>query len=279
MSESKPQKKGCQVICTATIPEEEIKTHEQTVLEEAGKTMTFPGFREGKAPLEQVAQKLGGQKILEQIIHKAAPKIIEGLIEEHDIKPVIAPDIAVEKTEPLEIKIIFTERPSVKVKSFKLPKIEKVEPKEGEPPRDEKREKEQAFCKCVCDSTVVDLPDELIMNEMRQMQEEIAHQLMRVGMEFDTWLQKTGQTPEAFGKKLREDATDRLKLRLGLGELIEKKKVEISDEELDNALAKLIATLDTEGQAQAKQVYQKGGHAYEQYRQQLQIEKLIEEYV
>ena len=53
-------------------------------------------------------------------------------MKEHDIKPVAHPSVEIEKKEPLTVKIVFIEKPEVKLKGIEKIKIEKKEPKVDE---------------------------------------------------------------------------------------------------------------------------------------------------
>lgn len=96
---------------------------------------------------------------------------------------------------------------------------------------------EQDLMQEIVKHTQVELADELLEEETRSIIDEFASRLEQRKMSLSDWLQQTNKKAEDAEKEFKEQAKERLTLRLGLAALIEEKKVELSQEETD-AVAK-----------------------------------------
>lgn len=87
---------------------------------------------------------------------------------------------------------------------------------------------------------VIDVvPDALVDAEVSRRVEDLAHRLSHQGATLAQWLQATGQTPDDFLAGHREDAIGSVKVDLALRAVVTAEKIEISDDELDEELAKV----------------------------------------
>ncbi|HVV38664.1 MAG TPA: trigger factor [Acidimicrobiales bacterium] len=87
---------------------------------------------------------------------------------------------------------------------------------------------------------VVDvMPDALIDGEVSRRVEDLAHRLSHQGATLQQWLEATGQSPEDFLASHREDAVGNVKVDLALRAVVAAEGIEISDDELDEELAKV----------------------------------------
>lgn len=92
---------------------------------------------------------------------------------------------------------------------------------------------EQDLMQEIIKHTSVDLAEELLEEETRALIEEFAGRLEQRKLSLSDWLKQTGKKPEDAEKEFKEQAKERLTLRLGLAALIEEKKIEVSQEETD----------------------------------------------
>src|SRR5687767_2061906 len=84
---------------TVTLPISEIDKESEQLLIEAAKEVEIPGFRKGKAPMKQVEQKLDRAKIYEQALQKLLPPAYKAALDEHQLHPIIDPQVELLKTE------------------------------------------------------------------------------------------------------------------------------------------------------------------------------------
>jgi len=412
--------KGGRVECTVTYTETEIAPAEEKALHELSRDIEIQGFRKGNAPMDKVREKVNSDKLFQQTIHHLLPTTFEKLVETENIKPIIHPRVEAVSQSPLTLKIIFIEKPEVKLKGIDKIKIEKKEPKAEEKevkkmidyimskhkaitPVDraaqssdqitmdfwgsdkegkeidgirtqghqveigskvlipgfedaligmkkgeekeftltfpEKYHAEQLqnqpvtfhvtvkdiaevkmpeltdefaqkelqskdvadFKKQIEDSmlqqeitlehqrrerilmdeiakcTSVDLPQELIDEETKQMVGEFSQQLQQQGMTIESWMTHSGKTADQLMDEMKEQSVTRLKLRLGMQKLIEEKKMDISDEEMDMVIEDFLAQATPEQKVEVEAAYKKGAQAYEQLKWQKNVEKALAE--
>ncbi len=412
--------KGGQVECTVSFTEAEIAPAEEKALHELSRDIEIEGFRKGNAPMDMVKQKIDPEKLFQKTIHHLLPPTFEKLIETENIKPIIHPRVEAMSKDPLTLKIIFIEKPEVKLKGIDKIKIEKKEPKVDEKevqkmidyiltkhkkhtvvdrPAQEgdlitmdfwgadkdgkeidgirteghqveigskvlipgfedelkgtKKGEEKSFTltfpekyhaeqlqnqpvtfhvtikdiaevytpeltdefaqkelqsKDVADfkknieesmmqqettlehqrrervlmdeiakCTQVDLPEELINEETKQMIGEFSQQLSQQGMTLETWMQHSGKKPEDVMKDMQEQSVTRLKLRLGMQQLIADKNIDITDEEMEMVIEEFLSQATPEQRKEVEAAYQKGAQAYEQLKWQKNVEKALAE--
>lgn len=140
----------------------------------------------------------------------------------------------------------------------------------------ERQRRERALLDAVAAATDVELAPELVDEETRGMVEEFAQQISRQNVTIDQYLKQTNTTPEKFLADMKEQATKRLKLRLGIEHLVMEEKTEIADKDIEQAVEELIARTPEAERAKAKEMYQKGSMGYAEMLWQKKVERLIE---
>jgi trigger factor len=88
---------------------------------------------------------------------------------------------------------------------------------------------EEEYLKALVKKVKVDLPDAMIDEEVNFMLEEFKNSVQSRGMEFDKFLEQSKETLDGLKSKYREDAENRVKIRLGLRHIIEAEKIEVTD--------------------------------------------------
>lgn len=100
----------------------------------------------------------------------------------------------------------------------------------------DKRAKDQTEDKlltAISDTTEVDIPDVLVESEITNMLQQFKYRLMYQGLQFEKYLEVTGQTEEQLKEQYREDALKRVKKQLVVGKIIELENIEATQEEVD----------------------------------------------
>lgn len=407
------------VECRAIFTPEEKANAEKDALATMAQSIQLPGFRPGKAPAEMVKAKADPEKLLEETVRILLPAIVKEASAKETITPIIPPNAAIEKAEPLTVVLTFVERPKVSVKESKI-KVDKKETKieekdidrmieslmvehqmttaveraakhgdrlmldvrgeddkgvlipgsemKGRPvvigsralipgfedqlvglktgdkksfplkfpeqyhaehlagtpvtfhievksveevkspeltdtfvkekfqmenaaalrqrihsgmkeqeDRIEKQRREGALFEAILKATGVELADELVEDEFRSLIEDFAKSLKEQGITFEQWMEKSKKTAEDLKKDLRKRGTERLTMRLGIQQLIEDKKIAVSDEDMHKAIQEFVSPLDAEKRLEIAPMYAKGQHNYEQLKWQKMVEKLMEE--
>ena len=70
--------------------------------------------------------------LFEETIRLILPETFSSLLQEHQLKPIVHPKVEVGSRDPLTLKIIFVEKPDVKLKGVEKINVEKKEPKVDE---------------------------------------------------------------------------------------------------------------------------------------------------
>ncbi len=82
-----------------------------------------------------------------------------------------------------------------------------------------------------------DIPEQLVLEELRERIHDLNHRLDSQGMSLGQFLGATGRDEEEFVAELRGGALQSVKLDLALRALVDEESVELTDEELDEELA------------------------------------------
>ena len=141
----------------------------------------------------------------------------------------------------------------------------------------EHQRRERILMDEIAKCTAVDLADELVDEETKQMFGEFSQQLQQQGLTLEAWLAQSGKKPEEVMQGMKEQSITRLKLRLGMQKLIEEKQMDISDEEMNMVIEDFLAQASPEQRKEVESAYQKGAQAYEQLKWQKNVEKVLSE--
>lgn len=115
------------------IPKATFETAYNQILVKLGHDAKIDGFRPGKAPADVVEGKVGLNKILNETASSSISKHLSDILEKEKLIPLESPKIAVNtlaKSSPFSFTASFTQKPKVKVGSWKTIKVKKVAAKE-----------------------------------------------------------------------------------------------------------------------------------------------------
>lgn len=104
---------------------------------------------------------------------------------------------------------------------------------------DGKRAKEdQAVEKAVANASM-EIPDAMIDTQTRQMMDEFVQRIKAQGITMEQYTQFTGMTAEKMMEEFKPQAVKRIETRLVLEAIAKAENIEISDEKLDEEIAKM----------------------------------------
>ena len=103
----------------------------------------------------------------------------------------------------------------------------------------EKYETEEEAIKAVCDNTELDIPSGMIETELDNMMKDMEGRLSYQGLRLEQYLQMMGKTEQDMRKELEEQATRSVKSRLVLEAIVEKEKLEASEDEVVNKIKEM----------------------------------------
>ena len=102
------------------IPFEEVDNSINLKIEEIIPTVSLPGFRKGKAPLNIVRKKYENN-VLSEVIEKIVEEKTKKLLEEKKLEAYRQPKVEIkkyEKNEPVELSVKIDLKPEIKITSF-----------------------------------------------------------------------------------------------------------------------------------------------------------------
>ena len=102
-----------------------------------------------------------------------------------------------------------------------------------------KRAQEDQAVNAIIANAEMDLPEAMIETEARQMLDNFAQRLQQQGLTFEQYMQFTGMTVDKMTEEMRPQAEKRIKTRLVLEEIVSAENIEVSDERLDEEVAKM----------------------------------------
>ncbi len=91
----------------------------------------------------------------------------------------------------------------------------------------------------IADNTEVDIPDTMINDEVNHMIEHFKEHITMQGITIEQFYQFTNSSEDKLKEEYHDEALRRVKNRLIIEKIIEKEKIEVSDEEVDAKLEEL----------------------------------------
>lgn len=88
----------------------------------------------------------------------------------------------------------------------------------------------------------MDIPEEMIDNEIDRMVKEFDQRLQAQGLNLELYKQFSGQTEEALREQMREDAEKRVRVSLTLEAIVKAENIEVTEEEVNAELEKMAET-------------------------------------
>ena len=121
----------------------------------------------------------------------------------------------------------------------------KAKIKEQKAAEGKRKQEDQAVEKAVANSSY-EIPKAMIDTQVDQMANDFAQRIQSQGLTLEQYFQFTGMTSEKMIEELRPQAIKRIETRLVLEAIAKAENIEISDEKLDEELAKMAASYNME---------------------------------
>ncbi len=102
--------------------------------------------------------------------------------------------------------------------------------------------------------STVDIPELLIAEEKKKMLAELEQNVAKMGLDMKTYLRQIKQTEEKILESWDEDAKKRIKISLALKKIVTDEKIKISEQEINQGVKKIMADLEQEAPAKAKEL-------------------------
>jgi len=120
--------------------------------------------------------------------------------------------------------------------------------------------KEKAAIDAVIADAKMDIPEAMIKTTQRQMMDEFAQRIASQGLSFEQYLQFTGMTEEQMLEQIRPQAELRIKSRLVLEAIVAAEKIEATEEDFEQEIAKMAEMYQMEAD-KAKELIGEAGKA------------------
>ena len=104
-----------------------------------------------------------------------------------------------------------------------------------------KREQEDQIIEKIIENAQMEIPQQMIAAQTRQMTQEFAQRLQSQGLSLEQYMQFTGLTPQKMMEDLEPQALKRIQSRLVLEAVVAAENIEASDEEIDKELENMAA--------------------------------------
>jgi FKBP-type peptidyl-prolyl cis-trans isomerase (trigger factor) len=237
------------------------------------KNVKAEGFRVGKAPLAIVEQKVGLDKIIDQVLRELLPEAYEQEIKKSGKKPITTPEfnpISLEKNKDWVLEAHFSPIPEVKLGDYKKVsqkakvdalkfieernktiKKEALECKNKDKDHDHAKahqeltdqEKKEINLQHIFKELVANFAPtigELLLRQETQSEfERLVEQLKQYKISTEDYLKRRQITIEQLSQELAGTVLSRLQLDFILAAISQKEKLEIKDEEVKTELNKI----------------------------------------
>ncbi len=104
---------------------------------------------------------------------------------------------------------------------------------------DGKRKQEDQAVEAAVANATMEIPEAMIDTQVNQMMQDFAMRLQQQGLSMEQYAQFTGSTVEKFKEDLKPEAVKRIQTRLVLETVAKVENIVITDEKLDEELAKM----------------------------------------
>lgn len=109
-----------------------------------------------------------------------------------------------------------------------------------------KREQEDQIIEKIIENAQMEIPQQMIAAQTRQMTQEFAQRLQSQGLSLEQYMQFTGLAPQKMMEDLEPQALKRIQSRLVLEAVVAAENIEASDEEIDKELENMASMYQME---------------------------------
>ena len=240
-----------------TIPWSEIKTQYDKTVDELIKHVEIKGFRKGKAPRAQAEKELNKSKVYEEVIKHIVPESYTKAVRDNNIKPIIQPDIRLDKAkdeEDWQITAITAEMPEIKADNYK--KV--IQDAKGDMKKDDlwlpgkdnneqsvmnNREKRQKMLNAILESLLINtdltIPSIMVKNETDRRLTNLLDEIKKLGLTIETYAKSKNLTPDQVRSQVEQEVTNTYKLEFLLDYITEKENITVDEKEIADAIDKI----------------------------------------
>lgn len=217
------------VVFQLIIPWERVKSEYQKILAAAGEKAELDGFRPGKAPLSLVEEKIGKQRIYQDVIDAVVPPAYREEVEKRELKPIITPrlkPVKLTENQDWEFEVASVQLPEVNLGEWEANislalaplkvATDAKQPKTESDKKTKQAKRLQTAFDTLLRSVRVELPQMLVDEEVNIQLSKLVDQVKAVGMTIEQYLSAKQMTAEKLRADYEKTARDALTLNLAL---------------------------------------------------------------
>jgi len=237
-----------------TVPASDLKAVYENILAEIVSTSTVTGFRPGKAPKDKVLESLDTGKLHGEVVNKALQTFYPQALKEHHIIPAGNPRVEIKQFD-LDKDFIFIasvpQKPEIEIGDYAtiLKKTLKERKDTSRAEKEEKLKKGESIgdvhdhlhpsdvVQALLEASKLEIAEIMIEEETNRMLSRLLEQAEQVGLSLDQYLQAQGKTAEQLRADYDKISEQTIKAEFILAELVKKSEIEVTDEEVKQAIA------------------------------------------
>ena len=135
-----------------------------------------------------------------------------------------------------------------------------------------KREKEDKVVDKIIENAEMDIPEPMVQSQISQLMNDFIRRMQAQGLSIDQYYQFTGLDQAKIQEQMRPQALKRIQSRLVLEKVAEVENIEISDEKVDEEIAKMAEMYKMEAD-KLKEVM--GDYEKEQIKKDLAVQEAV----
>lgn len=242
-----------QVKINVVVPNNDVQEAYNTVLAEVVKSTEIPGFRKGNAPKDKVLEQTDISKLYGEVVNVLLETYYPRVLKEKLIQPVSNPKVEIKELaldKPFEFDATVAVKPDIKLGDYKK-EIKKAFEEKNKELRKQNEAKLKAgeeiepdhvhltpneIIQAITKACEVEVADILVEQEANRMLSQLVDQASKIGLTLEKYLEAQEKTEEDLRKNYEKSAEETIKAEFILGNLVKEENVEVSDEELAEAL-------------------------------------------
>lgn len=140
---------------------------------------------------------------------------------------------------------------------------------------DSRRKRENDLLEKLLKEAKLDVPPILVEEEVDYMIMDLQKEIEQRGLKFETYMEKMKKEKRDIRKEYSPEAEKRIRIRLILNFLFREMKIDVTEDELNEAKVKLLSRTPDNQRAELQKQFDQKGEVYVRMKNNLMIEKLF----
>ena len=134
-------------------------------------------------------------------------------------------------------------------------------------------ENENRVIEKVVANATMEIPDKMVEGQIDNMVQDTARRMQSQGLNMDLYMKYTGMTMESMREQMQPQALKRIQTRLVLEEVAKAENIQVSDERLDEEIAKMAASYQMEADKLKEYM---SDHDKDQMKEDLAVQEAVD---